>query len=68
MAWFRFTLGIGFAGARHDTEYEIDDEELAGLDADARDKAVQEHWTEWAWNYIDGGPEEIAAPAPEDAQ
>jgi hypothetical protein len=51
MAMYRFTLSIGFPTAEHDDEVELDD----GL----TDEEVYEEWTQWAWNYIDGGPEKI---------
>lgn len=59
MAKFKFTLGIGFAGARHEEVYEIDDEDIADMSEAEKEKLLEEHWQEWAHNYIDGGWDEI---------
>lgn len=42
-----FTLGIGFVGARHEEVIEFDD--------DTTDEELDEFWTDWSHNYIDGG-------------
>lgn len=59
MPKYRFTLHTGFAEATHEDEYEIDDEDLEGLSKEERDKVIEEHWQEWAWNYLDGGWEVV---------
>lgn len=51
---FKVTLSIGLVGGRHD-EIEIPDEDLEGLDNEQREKLINEYWSDWAWNYIDGG-------------
>lgn len=51
MAKYRFTLSIGFVGAQR--------EEIVDIDDDATEEEVTAEWTEWAWNYIDGGPHKI---------
>lgn len=47
----RFTLSIGFACGEH--------EEIMEYEDDATDKEIDEDWSDWAWNYIDGGAETI---------
>lgn len=59
MALFKFTLGIGFAGAQHEDECEIDDDELEDLSESQREDLIQEYWQDWANNHIDGGWDEI---------
>ncbi|SYX85912.1 DUF7167 family protein [Paenibacillus alvei] len=59
MPKFHFSLHTGFAGCTHEETYEIDNEELEGLTEDEREKVIEEHFTEWAWNMLDGGWEEV---------
>lgn len=58
MAKFTFTLSIGYQN-KHVEEYEIDDEDLQGLDDEKREAYVHKEWTEWAWQFIDGSCEEV---------
>lgn len=59
MPKYRFTLHMGIVGAAREDEYEIDAEDLEGLSEEERNKILNEHWQEWAWNYLDGGWEEV---------
>lgn len=52
---FNATLSIGLSGCVQSDIIEIDDDELAGLSGDELETAIHDAWTEWAWNYIDGG-------------
>lgn len=56
MEKFKFTLSIGYAGVTREDTIEID---LEGLEGEEREKVIEEEWEEWAWNYIDGGWEEV---------
>jgi hypothetical protein len=57
----RLTLSIGYAGARHEDEIEIDDPE-PGLEGDALIEWLHsEYWVDWANGYIDGGVEIVEA-------
>ncbi|PFK62352.1 hypothetical protein COJ09_06875 [Bacillus thuringiensis] len=50
----RFTLSIGYAGAKHDETFTLD--ELGydpKVDKDV-EKFLEEQWREWSNNYIDG--------------
>jgi hypothetical protein len=52
----KVTLGIGYPGANHEDEIEIDDTELAECETEAqKEKLLDEYWRDWANNYIDGG-------------
>ena len=50
---YRFTLSIGFVGAKHDDEFPIEFPDDAT--EDDIEEIVQEEWLEWSNNYIDGG-------------
>jgi hypothetical protein len=58
---YRFTLSIGLSGAEHKDEFDLfddlgeDPEEWQALGSDEQQKRVDQHWSDWAWNYIDGG-------------
>ena len=57
----KVTLSIGFVGAKHEDEIEIDDTEYAECETDKqRDDLLHEYWRDWSNNYIDGGIEVIA--------
>jgi hypothetical protein len=53
----RMTLSIGFAGAQHTEEIDIDDAppELSG--DDLVEWLTDNYWVEWTNNFIDGGVE-----------
>ena len=56
MPKLKVTLGIGFAGARHEDEIEIDEDEWNDCETEEeREKLIDEYATEWAWDYIDIG-------------
>ena len=57
MARIRLTLGIGFAGAKHEEYIEIPDEELDGLDENETNSLLNDYWADWSSDYIDGGAE-----------
>ncbi|MCM3703824.1 hypothetical protein [Paenibacillus macerans] len=60
MAKFRFTVNIGFVGARREEIIEIPDEDLEGATEEERDQLLDEAWREWLWGKnIDGGWEEM---------
>jgi hypothetical protein len=53
-------LSIGYPTAVHDDIIEVDDTEYAECKTDEeREKLLDEHWREWAWNYIEGGFEVV---------
>ena len=60
----RFTLSIGFAGADHAEELDVDDADVPS-DPTEREAYLTAEWKEWAWNYIDGGATVIDDPTPE---
>jgi hypothetical protein len=51
---YKFTLNIGFAGENREEIMEYDSDDFASLEE--MDRAAQEDWSEWIWNYIDGAP------------
>lgn len=53
----RFTLSIGFVGAKHEDIVEIQVEEDATKEE--IEEEINEEWERWAMNYIDGGAEII---------
>lgn len=55
---FKFSVSTGYVGSRREDIVEIDDTDLEGLSKEERAKVIEEHWQEWAWNYLDGGWEE----------
>ncbi len=64
MIAYKFTLGIGYAGAGHEEGMTVDDmgytdEEWNELSEEQRESELQENWTDWSNNYIDGGWEII---------
>lgn len=52
----QFTLSIGYPGASRKEIVEVDIEDLEG---EALQKALDEEWDVWAWNYISGGAEVV---------
>jgi hypothetical protein len=51
----KVTLGIGFSGANHEDEIEIDDAEYAECETEEqKDDLLAEYWRAWSNNYIDG--------------
>ena len=59
----KVTLGIGYAGANHEDEIEIDDDDYASCETDKqRQDLLDEYWRDWSNNYIDGCIEIIPAP------
>ena len=49
----KFTLGIGFAGARHEEKVTIEFED--DTTKEEIENIIEEEWKEWTYNYIDGG-------------
>ena len=59
MAKFTMHLSIGYAGADHEEEIEIDDDELASCEDDfARERLKNSIVREWANDYIETYMEE----------
>ena len=57
---FRFTLSIGFVGARREEIVDIDDDELAECETDQdRENLIDEYWNDWSRGHIDGGAEPV---------
>lgn len=54
----KFTLSIGFVGAKHESIQDFGDE-FDGMTEQEIDKELAEHWQDWIWNYIDGSHEVI---------
>lgn len=58
MAKFRVTLSIGYSNASREEVIEIDDGELEACTTEQeREKLMNEHWQDWANNFIDGSIE-----------
>lgn len=51
----KVTLSIGFATANREDEIEIDDDELAECEnEEQKQELLDQYWTDWANNYIEG--------------
>ena len=60
MPKIKVTLSIGYPGATHEDEFDIDDEDWEACETEEqKEELMWEYWKEWANNYIDGGPEVI---------
>ncbi len=66
MITYKFTFSIGYTGAEHEDEFEVQhigkgytDNEWNALDEKEREKLVFDEWEQWIWNYIDGSQEII---------
>jgi hypothetical protein len=58
MPKLKVSLSIGYAGARRDDVIEIDDDDWNDCDTEEdREKLIDEYWTDWSQQYIDGGAE-----------
>jgi len=55
----RMTLNIGLSGCKREEVIEIQDEELEGLSGEDRQSVIDDYWNQWAWNFVDGGAEEL---------
>lgn len=55
----RMTLNIGLSGCKREEVIEIRDEELEGLSEEDRQSVIDDYWNQWAWNFVDGGAEEL---------
>jgi len=53
------TLNIGLSGCKREEVIEIQDEELEGLSGEDRQSVIDDYWNQWAWNFVDGGAEEL---------
>ena len=52
----KVTLSIGYPTATREDVIEIDNDDWnACLNEDQREELLNELWTNWAWNYVDGG-------------
>ena len=50
------SLSIGFANATQTDVLDIDETEWADCETDEeREKLMDDYWTDWSRNYIDGG-------------
>mgnify|MGYP003658210227 FL=1 len=55
MPTIKVTLSIGFVGAVHEDELEVNQEEWDECATeDEREALIDEHWTTWSNNYIEG--------------
>ena len=55
MAQLRVTLSIGYR-SQHEEILELDEDELEACSTDdERQELYDKYWSDWAWNYIDGG-------------
>ena len=59
MPKLRVSLGIGYPGAKHVDEIEIDDDEWDELTEEEREEFIDQLAVDWAWNYIDIGVEVV---------
>jgi len=60
MAMMKVSLDIGFPSAIKEDIIEVDNDDLNACETDdEKDELLLEHWTEWAWNYINSGYELI---------
>ncbi|GIO22449.1 hypothetical protein [Oceanobacillus sp. J11TS1] len=55
-----FTLGIGLVGCNHEDTFDLEDDFnfVEGEDYKSRDELealLEDEWSEWSGNYIDGG-------------
>ncbi len=53
----RLSIGLANAEQRDTVEFECD--EIKGKTPDEIEEFIHEAWKEWAWQYIDGGPEMV---------
>lgn len=49
---FKFAVSTGYVGCERSETVEIPDEELEGLDEEARDKVINDYYDEWLWENI----------------
>ena len=55
MPQIKVTLSIGFSGATHEDVLDISDVEWDACEtSDQRDDLMQEYWSDWSNNFIDG--------------
>ncbi len=60
MPRLKVTLSIGFANARHMGILEIDEQDWADCETpEQKEDLIEEYWTDWSSNYIDGSAEII---------
>lgn len=55
MPKIKFSVSTGFVGSKRTGEIEIDDEEWAEMDEEAREELANELYEEWLCGVIDGG-------------
>ena len=56
MAMYRFTLGIGISNAVQEDSLDIPDEEIDECaDQHELEELINNYWSDWSSNYIDGG-------------
>ncbi|WJE51131.1 hypothetical protein QRE66_17670 [Bacillus cereus] len=51
----RFTLSIGYAGAKHDETFTLNEFRYDPKTDKNVEYFLEEQWKEWSANYIDGG-------------
>lgn len=61
MAKFKVSVSTNYVGSTVTDVIEIPDEDLEDLEGYERDKVIEEYATDWLWNEIDWGWEEIVA-------
>jgi hypothetical protein len=59
MPKIRVSLSIGFPGAKHVEEIEIDEEEWNLYETEDKEYIMEEYAKDWAWDYIEIGAELI---------
>lgn len=48
---YKFTLSIGYSNASH--------KEIMEYDEEPSEDELEEDWTQWTYNFIDGGYEQV---------
>jgi len=53
MPKFKFYVSANYVGSAHKAEVEITDEELEGIEGEAREEYIEDYFKEWMWNRLD---------------